>query len=76
MESSKCPKCGSFNIRPAYLNYVGRGIGEVAAFTVALGAGLLIGSGHGRHAAEHIEDEIRPKGKLKKNHCNYCGHEW
>ena len=74
--NTKCPKCGSLDVRPAYLNYVGRGLGEVAAFTVAFGAGLLMGPGHGHHAAENIEDELRPKCKLKKSHCNSCNHEW
>ncbi len=77
MSIEKCPRCGGYDVRPAYLNYIGRGIKKTGELAVALGVGLLMGGGHGAHAAHHIGESFDKKEKeLKKHHCNTCGHEW
>jgi predicted nucleic-acid-binding Zn-ribbon protein len=71
MSIKRCPKCRSLNVRPAYLNYVGK-VFEVAA---GIGVGLLThgtnAAGWGHHVAHKAAED-----KFKRNHCDSCGYEW
>ena len=73
-----CPKCHSNDIRPAYLNYIGRGAALVGSFAVSLAAGLLTGGNNvsGLSTAKTVGEKLEPQGDIKKHHCNSCGHEW
>lgn len=37
----KCPKCGSYDTRPAYENYVGRGVVNVGRAALTIGGGII-----------------------------------
>lgn len=74
----RCPKCGSYDTRTAYENYVGRGIVNVGRAALSLGGGLLGEMIHpiaGHKAAESIWENTNP-GELKTYKCNRCGHEF
>lgn len=77
MSMGRCPKCGSYDVRTVYQKNTGGVLKKIAEFTVAIGVGLLIGGGHGLHAAHNIAESFDSKEKeLVKHHCNTCDHEW
>ena len=76
MGTSRCPKCGSYNTRTAYENYIGRGLEKVAKAGFIAVSYILSGPAHAAHGAHQFADEIKNDEPVLGNKCNNCGHQW
>ncbi|MBP5541585.1 MAG: hypothetical protein J6X88_08070 [Bacteroidales bacterium] len=68
MSTERCPKCGSTDTRPAYWNYVGKGLKVAAGFAFAIFAPNTM---FGKVGPSNVIKE-----EIDKHYCKNCGHEW